>query len=44
MEGRRLESVNVLLIESAYINNTLKNDTIVLWHTRLGHVSSPTPI
>ena len=38
IEGRRVESVYVLSAESAYVDNTRKNETIDLWHARLGHV------
>lgn len=39
MEGRRLESVYVLSVESAYVNKTRRNETVDLWHARLGHVN-----
>ncbi|KAH7850454.1 hypothetical protein Vadar_033225 [Vaccinium darrowii] len=39
MEGRRLESIYVMLAESAYVDKTRKNETADLWHARLGHVS-----
>ncbi|KAM2723556.1 hypothetical protein EV1_026500 [Malus domestica] len=39
MEGRRLESVYVMSAESAYVDKTRKNETVDLWHMRLGHVS-----
>lgn len=39
MEGQRLESIYVISIETVYIDKTQKNETIDLWHTRLGHVS-----
>ena len=38
-EERRVESVYVLSAESAYVDKTLKNETIDLLHARLGHVS-----
>nr|KAJ0189210.1 hypothetical protein LSAT_V11C800391990 [Lactuca sativa] len=38
MEGRRVESVYVLSAESAYVDKTQKNETVDLWHARLGHV------
>ncbi|XP_022928647.1 uncharacterized protein LOC111435492 [Cucurbita moschata] len=38
IEGRRVESVYVLSTESAYVDNTRKNETTDLWHARLGHV------
>uniref|UniRef100_A0A2N9EWY2 Uncharacterized protein n=1 Tax=Fagus sylvatica TaxID=28930 RepID=A0A2N9EWY2_FAGSY len=39
MEGQRLESVYVMSAESAYVDKTRKNETMDLWHARLGHVS-----
>uniref|UniRef100_A0A2N9I986 CCHC-type domain-containing protein n=1 Tax=Fagus sylvatica TaxID=28930 RepID=A0A2N9I986_FAGSY len=39
MEGQRLESVYVMSAESAYVDKTRKNETVDLWHARLGHVS-----
>ena len=39
MEGKRLESVYVMLAQEAYVNKTRKNETVDLWHARLGHVS-----
>uniref|UniRef100_A0A2N9IT58 Integrase catalytic domain-containing protein n=1 Tax=Fagus sylvatica TaxID=28930 RepID=A0A2N9IT58_FAGSY len=39
MEGQRLESIYVMLAESAYVDRTRKNETTDLWHMRLGHVS-----
>ena len=39
MEGRRLESVYVMSVESAYVKKARKNETADLWHARLGHVS-----
>ncbi|KAJ0098856.1 hypothetical protein Patl1_21563 [Pistacia atlantica] len=39
MEGRRLESVYVMSAESAYVDKTRRNETVDLWHMRLGHVS-----
>jgi len=39
MEGRRLESVYVMSAESAYIDETRRNETADLWHMRLGHVN-----
>ena len=39
MEGRRLESIYVMSVESAYIDKARKNETTDLWHARLGHVS-----
>ena len=38
IEGRRVESVYVLSIESAYVDKTRKNETTDLWHARLGHI------
>ncbi|KAH7856278.1 hypothetical protein Vadar_034803 [Vaccinium darrowii] len=38
-EGQSLESIYVMSAESAYIHKTRKNETIDLWHTRLGHAS-----
>ena len=34
-----MESVYVMLVESAYVDKTRKNETVDLWHARLGHVS-----
>uniref|UniRef100_A0A2N9H439 Uncharacterized protein n=1 Tax=Fagus sylvatica TaxID=28930 RepID=A0A2N9H439_FAGSY len=39
MEGQRLESVYVMSAESAYVDKTRKNETVDLWHARLGHVN-----
>uniref|UniRef100_A0A2N9I9Z4 Kinesin motor domain-containing protein n=1 Tax=Fagus sylvatica TaxID=28930 RepID=A0A2N9I9Z4_FAGSY len=39
MEGQRMESVYVMSAESAYVDKTRKNETVDLWHARLGHVS-----
>ncbi|KAJ0112854.1 hypothetical protein Patl1_01720 [Pistacia atlantica] len=39
MERRRLESVYVMSAESAYVDKTRRNETVDLWHMRLGHVS-----
>lgn len=39
LEGRRLESIYVMSAESAYVDKTRKNETVDLWHARLGHVS-----
>jgi hypothetical protein len=39
MEGQRLESVYVMSAESAYVDKTRKNETMDLWHARLGHVN-----
>ncbi|KAE8674817.1 putative disease resistance protein [Hibiscus syriacus] len=39
MEGRRLESIYVMSAESVYVDRTRKNETLDLWHMRLGHVS-----
>ena len=40
MEGQQLESVYVMSAESAYVYKTQKNETVDLWHARLGHVSN----
>ena len=34
-----MESVYVMSAESAYMDKTRKNETVDLWHARLGHVS-----
>ena len=34
-----MESVYVMSAESAYVDKTRKNETVDLWHARLGHVS-----
>ena len=39
MEGRRLESIYVMSAQEAYVDKTRKNETMDLWHARLGHVS-----
>ena len=39
MQGRRLESMGLLLAQEAYIDKARKSETANLWHTRLGHVS-----
>ena len=39
MEGQRMESVYVMSAESAYVDKTRKNETVDLWHARLGHIS-----
>lgn len=39
MEGRRLESIYVMSAQEAYVDKTRKNETVDLWHARLGHVS-----
>ncbi|KAG8495890.1 hypothetical protein CXB51_007509 [Gossypium anomalum] len=39
MEGKRMESVYVMSVETAYVDKTKKNETTDLWHARLGHVS-----
>src|SRR5688572_17794330 len=39
MEGRHLESVYVMSAQDAYVDKTRRNETIDLWHARLGHVS-----
>uniref|UniRef100_A0A2N9HGS9 GAG-pre-integrase domain-containing protein n=1 Tax=Fagus sylvatica TaxID=28930 RepID=A0A2N9HGS9_FAGSY len=39
MEGQQMESVYVMSAESAYVDKTRKNETVDLWHARLGHVS-----
>ena len=39
MEGCQLESVYVMSAESVYVNKAQKNETVDLWHTRLGHVN-----
>ena len=39
MEGQRIESIYVMSVESAYVDKTQKNETVDLWHARLGHVS-----
>ena len=39
MEGRRLESIYVMSEKSAYVDKTRRNETIDLWHMRLGLVS-----
>ncbi|KAJ1380743.1 gag-polypeptide of LTR copia-type [Sesbania bispinosa] len=37
MEGRRLESIYVMPAQEAYVDKTRKNETVDLWHARLGH-------
>ncbi|KAA0037956.1 glutamate receptor 2.8-like [Cucumis melo var. makuwa] len=39
MEGRRINSIYIISVETAYLNKTRKNKTADLWHARLGHVS-----
>ena len=39
LKGRHLESIYVMSAESAYVEKTRKNETVDLWHARLGHVS-----
>uniref|UniRef100_A0A2N9EMD7 Retrovirus-related Pol polyprotein from transposon TNT 1-94-like beta-barrel domain-containing protein n=1 Tax=Fagus sylvatica TaxID=28930 RepID=A0A2N9EMD7_FAGSY len=39
MEGQQMESIYVMSAESAYVDKTRKNETVDLWHARLGHVS-----
>ena len=39
MEGRRLGSVYVMSAESTCDDKKRKNETVDLWHARLGHVS-----
>ncbi|KAJ0106171.1 hypothetical protein Patl1_17920 [Pistacia atlantica] len=39
MEGRRLESVYMMSVESAHVDKTRRNEIVDLWHMRLGHVS-----
>ena len=39
MEGRRLESIYVMSVESVYVDKAQKNKMVDLWHARLGHVS-----
>ncbi|CAL1391452.1 unnamed protein product [Linum trigynum] len=39
MEGLKKDSMYVMSAESAYIDRARKNDTVDLWHARLGHVS-----
>ncbi|XP_057999206.1 uncharacterized protein LOC131178288 [Hevea brasiliensis] len=39
MEGQKLESIYVMITESAYTDKTKKNETTDLWHARLRHVS-----
>jgi transposase InsO family protein len=34
-----MESVYVMSAESTYVDKTRKNETVDLWHARLGHVS-----
>ena len=36
MEGRRLESVYIMSVETAYVDKTRKSETVDLWRTRLG--------
>lgn len=38
MEGRRVESIYMMSIESTYVKKTQKNEAIDLWHEWLGHV------
>ena len=38
MEGRKVKFVYLLSTKSAYVDKMQKNDTVNLWHTRLGHV------
>ncbi|KAL0352357.1 UNVERIFIED_CONTAM: Retrovirus-related Pol polyprotein from transposon TNT 1-94 [Sesamum calycinum] len=39
MMGRRMESVYVMSVETAYVDKTRRNETVDLWHMRLSHVS-----
>ena len=39
MKERRVESVYVMSVETAYVDKTRKNETTELWHMRLSHVS-----
>ncbi|KAF2307740.1 hypothetical protein GH714_031358 [Hevea brasiliensis] len=39
MEGQNLESIYVIITESAYTDKTKKNETTDLWHAQLRHVS-----
>jgi len=39
MKGQKLESVYVMSAETAYVDKTRRNETLDLWHMRLGHVS-----
>ena len=39
MEGQKVDSMYVLLVEDAYVEKTRSNKTTDLWHARLGHVN-----
>ena len=39
MEAKRMDSVYVMSAESADMDKTQENETVELWHARLGHVS-----
>ncbi|XP_060216832.1 uncharacterized protein LOC132644263 [Lycium barbarum] len=39
MKGQRLQSVYVLLAETAYVEKARRNETADLWHMRLSHIS-----
>ncbi|KAF2322185.1 hypothetical protein GH714_008323 [Hevea brasiliensis] len=39
MEGKWLKLVYVMNAQTAYVDNTKKNETVDLWHARLGYVS-----
>lgn len=38
MKGKRLESIYVMTVQTAYVDKTRKNETANLWHIRLGHI------
>ncbi|KAF2302499.1 hypothetical protein GH714_036580 [Hevea brasiliensis] len=39
MEGKWFELVYLMTAQIAYVDKTRKNETVDLWHARLGHVS-----
>ena len=39
MEARKIESIYVMTVDSAYVDKTRKNETSYLWHAWLGHMS-----
>ncbi|KAH0694058.1 hypothetical protein KY285_021155 [Solanum tuberosum] len=39
MEGRRLESIYIMSVETTYVEKTRSNETTDQWHARLGYMS-----
>ena len=39
MEGQKMDSMYVLLAEDAYVEKIRSNETVDLWHARLGYVN-----